>query len=306
MAKNIIDKKYYALIWVSLIFASLIANAYSIYLGFVEMETITRSAVILNIMVEIFSKGLIPAGFCFFVSFIIYAIGIRRGITPIPRNDFVYTVMAFTAGARVVCGVIEIFCIIVPRMYVITSAVLSPVVLTVTYAVMFFLVFAKRYNLNPVEKYNVFRLWATIYLIVLGVSVVFQNALYLAVFNDEELLALVNSALLEYEGYVLVKDSLQTAASAIALSAYGVFVIVAVVLGELMRKQANRLQNPETRGEYFDSQNYRPYDMRDDVTQTYSEFGEPYEHNDSVHGEDKNGKDDNSSGSGNVFDEFDM
>ncbi|MBR4800802.1 MAG: hypothetical protein IK048_03955 [Clostridia bacterium] len=304
MAKNIVDRKYYALIWASLIVASLVANVYGIYLSFIEMESITRASAILAVLRAIFIDGAIPAVVCYFLAMIVYSIGLRRYVGAIPRNDFVYTVMAFTAAVRLVCGIVEAFCILVPRMYVITSAILSPLLLTVAYGVMFFFVFARRYNLNPVEKYNSFRLWATVYLVVLGLGMVLQNALYLIVFDDEEFLALVNSALADVAGYILVRDELQIVASALALSLYAVFVTIAVVLGEIMRKQAKGFQDPNTRGDYFDAHPNNPYSMRDDVRDTYVGFEEP---NDARQGDSQNGNDnDKNSGDGNVFDEFDI
>ena len=314
MSKDLINKKYYPLIWVALIFASLVANVYPIYLSFVELESVTVSKIVLYILRAIFFEGGLPAAWCFLLAFVSYSM-VRR-VTGVPKNDFIYTVMAFTAAARLLIGIIDAFCILEPRMSVITSAVLNLVVMTVAYAVMFFLVFDKRYKMNPVERYYSFRIWTSIYLILTGISVVFINAVYLLVFNDEDLLKLVNEALVDVLGYTIVKDSLQTVASAIALSIYAVFVMAAVAVGEMMKKQAKGYQAPETRGDYFDANPNRPYNMRDDVNQTYGDFDDaPYKskldenpyrsEGDNVDGKnDDNNKNDNSGG--NVFDEFDI
>ena len=49
MAKNLIDKKYYSVIWIALVFATLIGNAYEIYLNFTSLESISRGVIILNV-----------------------------------------------------------------------------------------------------------------------------------------------------------------------------------------------------------------------------------------------------------------
>ncbi len=301
MAKNLLNKKYYPLIWVVLVIASLIANIYSIYLSFIELETVTIREIIINIFRALFIEGAMPAVWCFVFAIVVYSIGARRYYGVISRNDFVYIVMAFTAVARIICGVIECFCILEPRIYVITSSMLSFVVLTIAYALMYFLVIDKRYKMNPIERFGAFSTWAGVYLLFIGISVIVLNTVYLLVFNDEQLLELVNEALVEIAGIVLVKDSLQIVASAIALSLYGVIVIVAVVIGEIMRNKAKHYQAPETRGDYFDNNPNRPYEMRNDTNDIY---GFDPNQNQSDDPNKKDG-DDNNSG-GNVFDEFDI
>ena len=313
MAKNLIDRKYYPIIWVALIFASILASVYSIYTSFVNMEDVTRSGVILAIFRLIIEGGM-SAVWCFVFAMIAYIVGARRYVSVVPRNDFIYTVMAFTAAARMLMGIVDSFCILAPRMYVITSSMLDLVVLTVAYAIMFFAVFDKRYKFNPVERYNSFSTWATVYFILIGLSVVILNALYLIVFEDDALLKTVNDYLADFAGIVIVKDSWQTVSSAVALSLYAVFVIAAVIIGEVMRKQAKNFRDPETRGDYFDQNPNNPYTTRDDVGGTYGEFQDPYKSGldenpyrsegdnvgDHKDNDDKNGKD------GNVFDEFDI
>ncbi len=313
MAKNLIDRKYYPIIWLSLIFASLVASVYSIYTSFVNMEDVTRTSVIIAIFRIIIDGGM-SAVWCFVFAMVAYMVGARRYVSVVPRNDFIYTVMAFTAAARMLIGIVDAFCILVPRMYVITSSMLDLIVLTVAYAIMFFAVFDRRYKFNPVERYNAFSTWAMVYFILIGLSVVLMNALYLIVFEDDALLKTVNDYLADFAGIVIVKDSWQTVASAVALSLYGAFVIVAVIIGEVMRRKAKNFRAPETRGEYFDANPNDPYSMRDDVSGTYDEFQDPYKsgldenpyrsegdnQGDKKDNNDKNGKD------GNVFDEFDI
>ena len=297
----------------ALVFASLLASVYSIYTSFVNMEDVTRGTVIIAIF-RILIEGGMSAVWCFVFATIAYVVGARRYVSVVPRNDFIYTVMAFTAVARMVMGIVDAFCILVPRMYVITSSMLDLVVLTVAYTIMFFAVYERRYKFNPVERYNSFSTWATVYFILIGLSVVMLNALYLIVFEDDTLLKTVNDYLADFAGIVIVKDSWQTVASAVALSLYGVFVLTAVIIGEVMRKKAKNFRDPETRGEYFDANPNNPYTMRNDVGGTYREFQDPYKSGldenpyrsdldnqaDQKNNDDKNGKD------GNVFDEFDI
>ena len=304
MTKNRIDKKYYPFIWIGLIVASIVGNIYPIYHNFASLESLTRGMVTLEVIRTLFSEGLIPAAVVFFLAFIVYAVSARRTPCAIPRNDFIYFIMLFTMVSRLICGLIEAFCIIAPNMYVITSAVLWVVQLA-AYALMFFLVFDKHYKMNPVEKYNSYRIWASIYLVVLGVAVVFENAIYLLVFENAELVELLNDALQDI-GIVLERSSLQIAASAIALSLYLVSVVVAVVLGERMKKEMNMYRDPETREQYFATHPNAPYDMRDDVDSTYTDFGFDAGQNRNSDDNPDDKHDDNNSSSGNVFDEFDI
>lgn len=312
MAKNLIDRKYYPIIWVSLIFASLLASVYAIYTSFANMQDATRGEIIVAVF-RLLIEGGMSAVWCFVFAMIAYIVGARRYVSVVPRNDFIYTVMAFTAAARMLMGIIDAFCILFPRMYVITSSMLDLILLTFAYAIMFFAVFDRKFKFNPVERYNAFSTWAMVYFILIGLSTVALNAVYLIVFEDDALLKTVNDYLADFAGIVIVKDSWQTVASAVALSLYGVFVAVAVVIGEVMRKKAKDFRDPETRGEYFDANPNNPYTMRDDVAGTYGEFKDPYKSDldenpyksegDDVHtkdNDDKDGKD------GNVFDEFDI
>ena len=146
---------------------------------------------------------------------------------------------------------------------------------------------------------------------MIGISTVLINAVYLVVFEDEELLALINEALADVAGIVLVKDSLQIAASATALSIYVAVVFAAIVIGEIMKRKAKDFRAPETRGDYFDANPNRPYNMRGDVGDTYSDFDDPYKSRLDQdpyrsEGDNVNDKDDKNDGNGNVFDEFDI
>ncbi|MBO4554618.1 MAG: hypothetical protein J5713_02440 [Clostridia bacterium] len=295
--KNRIDRKFYLPIWLALGFASLVQSVYPIYVTFVQLEENTFSGVLIEVFRTILSYGVFPTAICFLLAFMAYMIGARRYLVAVPRNDFFYTVMIFTAAARLIGGIIESACILVPKMYVFTSAILNPLLQTVAYTIMFFVVFARVYKLNPVEKYASFRVGGMVYLILLGISMVVENSVYLLAVLDPNAFANFNDILEELYGIVLVRDNLQVAASATALSLYAVFVIAAAVVGEIMRSQAKGYQSPETRGEYFDSHPNNPYEMREDVGQTYSDFDEKND-------DDKNN--DNNSGSGNVFDEFDI
>ncbi|MBO4380831.1 MAG: hypothetical protein J5815_01610 [Clostridia bacterium] len=294
-----IDRKFYPFIWLGLIVASLVSGVYPMYVTFSNAEGISSAiALLVEIFKVIFAYGAIPTAVCFFFALILYSLGARRGLGAIPRNDFIYSIMIFTAIVRFLVGVIEMFCILEPKMYIVTSTVLNPILQPLAYGIMFFFVFAKNYKLNPAEKYYSFRLWAMVYLILLGIAVLAENLLYIIAVQDAASLNLINELVAEY-GYILVKNDLQTVASAIALAVYGAYVVAAIVLGEIMRGKARRFQDPATRGEYFDSYDGRPYTMRDDVGQTYADFDGQDDAN--------NGNDDNkNSGDGNVFDEFDM
>ena len=286
-----IDRKYYALIWFVLIVATIVSETYGIYTSIIEMEALDARETLTLVLRMIFSYGAIPTAICFLFALIVYGIGARRYLLAVPRNDFIYTIMIFTAIVRFACGVVEAFCILLPRMYVVTSAILSPLLGTIAYAVMFFFVFAKHYKMNPAEKSDSFKVWGTVYLVLLGISVVLENLLYIIAVQSDTFLALVNETLANVYDIQIVKDTLQLAASIAAIALYAAFVVAAIIIGAMLKKKARDYRSPETRGEYFDTHPNNPYEMREDVGDTYGEF-------DGDKKEDP--KDDK------VFDEFDI
>ena len=217
------------------------------YLTFTQLEDTSWRAIVVEVLRAIFSYALIPSGVSFLVAFVTYMIGARRYLLAVHRNDFVYITLLAVAVSRLLTGIIESFCIIVPEMYVVTSSILNLVLQTLALAVVFFFVFAKRYGMHAVEKYMSFRVWGMVYLILLGLSVVLENTAYLLAVLNADAFARVNEMLKEIYDVVLVKSDLQIAASIAALSIYVAFVVAAVIIGEVMKRKAGEFITTEVR-----------------------------------------------------------
>ena len=293
MVKNRINRKYYALIWLALIFSTLVCNIYVIYTSFAGMDSVTSLVDWLIILFRVLlSAGAIPTAICFLAALIIYGVGARNYILTVSRNDFIYTVMIFTAIARLLGGIIDAFCIIMPAMFTVTSAIVTPLFETVAYVLMFFFVFVKRYKLNPVEKANAFMVWGWAYLVILAISVALSSFLYIVLYQSDTLRALVNELIADvYEPFT--KSKLELIANIVALAMFVMFFIGETIGCVLLRKKAKAYRAPETRAEYFDSHPNPPYERREDAQDIYGDLGDKP-------------ADGNAPKDDKVFDEFDI
>lgn len=298
MVPDKLNKKYHALIWIGLIFASFVRNIYPLYIEFTTIEGGARLKVV-EALLSIFDYGILPVLLCFVCALVVYSIGFRRYIRFISRNDFVYYVMAFTGAARLIAGIIECFAILNPKVYAVTSCLLDMILLSVAMLLMFFLVFAKKYKLNPVEKSNAFRMWSMIYIVGLFVLQFLPNVTLLIVNASAEAMDPAEFgelySLLQ-QGYgAFIFDKITFAASLSAVMIFFVIAIVVIVLSSVLRKNAAAFRDPDKRTEYYQTHNNSAYTVRDDVFSTYSE-----ENNFDRYAEKPEKKDDN------VFDEFDI
>lgn len=301
MIADKLNKKYFGIAWIVLILACFIRNIFSIYVDIVTISEPSRTAILRIIFSVIFSYGLIPAVVTFVCAIVVWYIGFYRYVRCISRRDFCTLVMLFTAAARVVVGIIEVFAILDTGVYVFTSTVLDFTLLSAAMLIMFLLVINKRYKLNPVERYNAFRLWSMIYMIVAGLGVFCENGLILMLADPNELSSEVVSLLYQL-GYPieLLFSKIQIASCAIAIVMYILFLAAVIVIGELFRKQSKLYSDPETRGEYYEKNENRGYSMRND---TDSVFGSDNVFGDDYFGTQKNNDDGHDD---HVFEEFDL
>ena len=300
MVTDKINKKYFGIAWLALILACFIRNIFSIYVDITTITEPSRVAILRIIFSVIFSYGAIPAVVTFICALVVWYIGFYRYVRCISRRDFCTLAMFFTAAARCVVGIIEIFAILDTGVYVFTSTVLDFTLLSAAMLTMFLVVINRHYNLNPVERYNAFKMWTMVYMIVAGLGVFCENGLILMLADPNGMSSEIVELLYQL-GYPieLLFSKIQIASCAVAMVMYVLFLVAVIVIGEIFRKQSKLFSNPETRGEYYEKHDNRGYSMRNDADSVFSDmyYGES---NGSSYSNDDNSNDDH------VFEEFDL
>lgn len=291
MANSKINRKYYPIIWIALLIACFVRNAYQIYLSVVTAEPASSLTVVVDVFRFALSYGVVPMAIVFLCAIVVWQIGAARYVRCIPRNDFCYLVMSAAAAVKFLVGIIEIFSILNPYVSVITSTVLEFALLTGVMIALYFLVIAKWYRLNPVEKYNSFKMWSIVYMVVLGLLIISENSIYISAAGGSAFFVSFWQIMHEM-GYTIIVTSIQVAASIAAICIYFAYLIAVIVIAELLRKKAELFRNPETRGDYYDQFDNRAYKLRNDADSVFEDAG----------ARDKNA----SKPDDKVFDEFDI
>lgn len=294
--QNKIDKKYSIWIWLGMIFASFVANIYSIYIDALDMaQGVGGLTIAIEIIVMILVYGIVPALVTYFVAYVSYIILARRHANYISRTDFCYWIMIFVSAERVLSGIINGFSILSEPMNIVTTTILDVTLLPCAMLVMYLLI-AKLYNFNPVEKRNSFQVLSVIFFVLVGISVLSDNLTIVLLASDgeysQELLSYLHE--LGYNVSALNSD-IQVYSSVTAMVIYACWLIADIVLTYVFKKQAGEYQDEDTRDDFFARHPSRnePYQRRDDVYATFEEFGDVVESDD----DDKNDS---------VFDEFDI
>ena len=295
--QNKIDRKYYVWIWLGLIFANYIRNVYGIYQDInVLIGEASRTQIVADVFIMIFSYGVIPAVETFVFTLILYYITARRHSNYVSRTDFCYIVMTFVAGERAVAGLIDAFSILSANMHIVTATVLDVLLLPGAMLLMFFLM-AKHYKFNVVEKRNSFTVMSVAFFVVLGLIVFSNNFTIVFLGSGGE----YSKELIEYlrqMGYSVnaLTSTIQVYSSISAIVIYIAYLIADIVIASLMKKNASEYQDEDTREAFFakhpGARAGAPYTRRDDVDSTFEEFEKQHT--------DKKGDDDH------VFDEFDI
>lgn len=300
MIQNKIDKKYSPLIWIGCFLAGFVANIYSLYSNCLYLSTVdaSRLEVLKSVFIMLVSYGIFPTLITFFLAYITYMSAFRRGLRFISRSDFCLLVMATKSVSFFITGLIDVFSFLDSGVSMLTST-LVPVVIDFTcMALLFFLVFFKKYNPNPNEKVRALVSYGTVYMVLLGITVVGINALILlANGRDREL---IFELLYEvgYDPVALLGDHASPVQIGLSIAALVLFfaeVIAFVSVWFVLNREARKYRDPETREEYM-QKHYSPfgYEVRQDVHNTFDEFGEQNNESNSTDKDD------------NVFDEFDI
>lgn len=294
MTNGKLNRKYYPIIWVGLLIACFVSNAYAIYTRVQASPPQSSIGTFLLILRYFFTYGAVPTAVTVLCAFVVWHIGAFRYVRYVPRTDFCYLVMAGVAVSKFAVGIIDVFSILEPTLHIVTSQLLHFTVLTAVLFALYFFVIAKQYNFNPVEKYNSFKMWSIVYMTVLGLSVLSTSVATLAAVDGGDASFIIWMIMDELEYTVEISD-LQVGVSIASMCIYAVYLIGDIVLAEMMRKKAEQFRNPETRGDYYDKFENRSYKLREDADKVFDGSQQ------SVGGQPEGKKSDE-----NVFDEFDI
>ncbi|UKI21046.1 MAG: hypothetical protein L6V83_05610 [Christensenella sp.] len=249
-----------------------------------------------QILLDVFSYGLVPMAVTFLLALVMWYICARRHANYISRNDFCYWVMIFVAAVRLLGGVIDCFAVLEPAIYVVTSTVYTVTALPAAMLIMYFCVFRKFYNFNPVERANSFTLYSIVFMVVLGLSVLSQNLTIVSIGASTDVAAELIAYLREM-GYVVdyLTAPIQVYSSIVAICIYFAYLIADIVIAAMLKKQASEFRNTDTREDYLrkhpEDQRQYGYTQRNDTGDTFGEFEKQHVKK----------KDDE-----HVFDEFDI
>lgn len=235
--RPLIPPKWYSAVWAVLIVCSLLRNIVSIVTNIQLVANDGAAQILLTLFVEVIFSGVLPAAICYFCALIFYYIVARRVRAFCRRDDFVYLVMAFTAAARVIMGIVESTALINSAVLSYTSLAFNSTVLTAAYFIMFFAVIKPRY-LNDKTAYDSFNVFASVYFFFQGLGTIIPCTVYLLVATGTSVGASFVEALEIYTNTTLVVDKHMEIACIIALCLYFLWLVAAVTLSLIMRKKA--------------------------------------------------------------------
>lgn len=242
--KNKIDKKYFVWIWLGLLFATFFSNIYPIYNELTKMVGVGMSGVQVatQVLLGIFSYGLVPMAVTFLLALVMWYICARRHSNYISRTDFCGWVMMFVAAVRLVNGIIDCFAILQPAVYVVTSTLYTVTALPAAMLVMFFCVFKKIYNLNPVERSNSFTVYSVVFMLVLGLSVLSENLTIVSIGANTNVTQELVAYLKEMGYYVdYLTAPVQVYSSIVAICVYFAYLIADIVVATLLKNKPHNI-----------------------------------------------------------------
>ena len=281
-----VNPKFYPLIWIALIFATLFMNVYAMTTTYSSGD-LKGVAIFTQLLYDVLLGGLLPCAILYLIASLFYRSLAKRGLLQIPRKDFIYITMLFIAGARFVIGIVRIFSFLDPMMEFYTLLYLDILVQTVALYLEFFLVLAPKY-LNPVQASAHFHGLSKIYTILVGVlAVVVVGGVFLAIegfkimlnegtnvaeFGD--IVFTLNGEQLTKNDIIVMMDLFEGPLSVVAYVMLGVGVAVVAthfILDYLLGKKAKEYrkthldttENNFGTGFYANGTNYytgRPYD----------------------------------------------
>lgn len=312
----LINPKFYPLIWVVIVFCSFVRSFYQTYTQILNTDNIALG--IYNGLLSFVIGGASYAFLILFLSYFLYGMGARRGLRAIPRKDFTYIIMIFVSIAWFVSGMINLFSFIDPALMYCNILTAEPVLLTVSLAIMFFMVLVPNY-LNPKQAEKYFKFYGTIYVIVTSAIYILGAIGILScitVANDPALLAEMDNVYYTINGQdvpiAVVFEAYAFAKTGMEISAYiaivwSVLMIVAYfVLANMLKNKAKDFKEevkPENMDGIFFTDGKNFYTV-DDIKNGKFGGGQGNPFGDTPKGNDNPFDDD--SKDDKVFEEFDI
>ena len=281
-----VNPKFYPLIWIALIFATLFMNVYAMTTTYSSGD-LKGVAIFTQLLYDVILGGLLPCAILYLIASLFYKSLAKRGLLQIPRKDFIYITMLFIAGARFVIGIVRIFSFLSPEIDTYTFIYFDILVQTIALYLEFFLVLAPKY-LNPAQKSLHFHQLSTAYTILVGIlTLLIVAGVFLAIEGyktmlregtNEVMLGIIRFTVtgedLTEKDIVELLNLYETTGTVIAYAMLGVGVAVAAThfsLEVVLRKKAKeyRKTHPDTTennfgtGFYANGTNYytgRPYE----------------------------------------------
>lgn len=239
-----ISPKWHGAIWALLVAASLFRNVTTIVYDITASIPQGGVEVLINIVVDALFSGALPAVLCYLCASVLFSMSARRGYSFCHRDDFIYIVMIFTAGARLVIGIAECFSFIQPLVAVYTSFTADVLVLTAAMFAMYFAVLKPRF-MNDRTASDLFGLYGGVYFLVQGLFTVIPCVTYLSVYGDSARSAELRE-ILDSLGYNLTaSEGAHFRSACIAgLVIFGLWLIAYIVVMILLREKAKKYVPP--------------------------------------------------------------
>ena len=309
-----INPKFYPLIWVVMVFCAFVRSFYQIYSTYSELDNIAIA--IYYSLIDLVVGGGSNAVFILLVSYILYNMGAKRGLRAIPKKDFTYLVMIFVAVAWFVSGMINLFSFLEPALLYCNIFTGDFVAMTVSMALMFFLVFVPQY-LNPKQAEKHFNFYGKIYVIFNSVVYIMGAMgilLCIIIAEDPELLAQMGHVYYSVNGvdipiaelfemYAFARLGMKISAY-IAIAVSVIMIVAYFVLSNMLKNKAKDFKEevkPENMDGVFFTDGKNFYTVDDVRNGNFG--GNPFG------GTPQNGNpfdDDNDDKNDKVFDEFDI
>lgn len=330
-----VNPKFYPLIWIALIFATLFIKVYAMTTTYSTGE-LKGAALITQLLIDILVNGLLPCVFVYVVASLFYRSLAKRGLLQIPRKDFIYITMAVIAVARMIEGVIAIFAFVDPMLDLYIMLWIDLVAYAVALYLEFFLILKPKY-LNPVQAKAHFSLLSKYYLIWSGILFVGMSLVFLAVPStidmslEEGIPIIVLGEELSPMDALVYRDIFATyiaPTSYVTIAVYVCQLVVHFVLDSVLKKEAKKYRETHKDAEetsfgggfYANGTNYytgRPYDTEnhfyngrnqnpfDNSGNPFAENNDPFAERDSnPFGEDFDDSSDNNKNDDNPFGDF--
>ena len=294
-----VNPKFYPLIWIALIFASLFMNVYAMTTTYSSGD-LKGVAIFTQLLYDILLGGLLPCAILYLIASLFYRSLAKRGLLQIPRKDFIYITMAVIAVARMIEGVIAIFAFVEPTLDLYIMLWIDLVAYAVALYLEFFLILKPKY-LNPVQAKAHFSLLSKYYLIWSGILFVGMSLACLTVPSTIDMaleegipIFVLGEELSPMEALVF-RDIFVTYVAPVSYATIALYVgqmVVHFVLDAVVKKEAEKYRETHNDAEetsfgggfYANGTNYytgRPYDGGnqnpfDNGGNPYGNSGNPY------------------------------